>query len=136
MRAMRPNGNGIGLERSGARIRRPNGNFRVLGRVLASLSTAEHLEQGEAKVRPGQQIENDVARVVRQADLLDHLPTEYVAQEAGPGRVGGDLEVSQGQIAFGKLGLEDVDERGGQRGRDHVERHRQQHDGRRPWRRP
>ena len=58
---------------------------------------------------------------MRQTDLLDHLTAQDVAKKARPRRVLGNFKVVQGQIAFGKLGLEDVDERGWKSRGDDVE---------------
>ena len=62
-------------------------------------------------MRPSHRIQHNITRVVWQTDLFDHLATQYVAKETAPRRVLGNLKVTQGHIAFGKLGFEDVDER-------------------------
>ena len=114
---------------------RPDGDLGVFTAILTPFSTTQQFQQRTTKVRPRHQVQHDIARVVRQTYLLDHLAAEYVALVARPRRVLGNVKVTECVVTFRELSLEDVYERGGESRGDHVERHGQQHDGRRHHRR-
>ena len=93
-------------------------------------ATAERPGQLAAELEPGDGEHEEVARVVRQADLVDDLAHGEVDDVATPRRVGGHVDRATFGVevlAVREHDRQHVDHGGRQRGEDHVERHGQQH---------
>ena len=104
------------------------------GRVdvrVPSLSEETHEEALQLAPEHGarQQIDEDVARVVRHADLLYYRPHEPVAEVTLPLAVGGALRRVESRVADGEGEVDAVADGDGQHHDDEVEGDGEEHDG-------
>jgi len=71
------------------------------------------------------EVQENIAGVVRQTNLFHNLPDGNVSTVPGPLRVSEDLLVSQTPISFREVRVYGIDNSGWEGGEDYVERHRQ-----------